>query len=123
MSPSLWVTVEKFSQQAVWLVLFAILAPILGPRPYGLFAIVLGLLAWLYLGALTMVICAEFNAVRAGRLWPRSLLSPFVDNIQLTPADERAYTAYAKTERHKPFENIDVSFGEPTPPGAAEPDP
>jgi PST family polysaccharide transporter len=41
MSPSLWVTIEKFSQQAVWLVLFAILAPILGPRPYGLFAIVM----------------------------------------------------------------------------------
>lgn len=34
-------TIEKFSQQAVWLVLFAILAPILGPRPYGLFAIVM----------------------------------------------------------------------------------
>jgi membrane protein len=90
---------------------------------YGLFAIVLGLLAWLYLGAVTMVICAEFNAVRAGRLWPRSLLSPFVDNIQLTPADERAYTTYAKTERHKTFENIDVSFGEPTQPGPAEADP
>lgn len=41
MSPSLWVTIEKFAQQAVWLVLFAILAPILGPRPYGLFAIVM----------------------------------------------------------------------------------
>ena len=41
MSPSLWVTVEKLSQQAVWLVLFAILAPILGPRPYGMFAIVM----------------------------------------------------------------------------------
>ncbi|HLZ66891.1 MAG TPA: oligosaccharide flippase family protein [Aliidongia sp.] len=41
MSPSLWVAVEKLSQQAVWLVLFAILAPILGPRPYGLFAIVM----------------------------------------------------------------------------------
>jgi PST family polysaccharide transporter len=41
MSPSLWVTIEKLSQQAVWLVLFAILAPILGPRPYGLFAIVM----------------------------------------------------------------------------------
>ncbi|MEA2756311.1 MAG: hypothetical protein QOJ54_2600 [Aliidongia sp.] len=41
MSPSLWITVEKLSQQAVWLLLFAILAPILGPRPYGLFAIVM----------------------------------------------------------------------------------
>jgi len=41
MSPTLWVTVEKVSQQALWLVLFAILAPILGPRAYGLFAIVM----------------------------------------------------------------------------------
>jgi len=41
MSPSLWVMVEKLSQQAVWLILFAVLAPILGPRPYGLFAIVM----------------------------------------------------------------------------------
>jgi O-antigen/teichoic acid export membrane protein len=41
MSPSLWVTVEKLSQQLVWVLLFAILAPILGPRPYGLFAIVM----------------------------------------------------------------------------------
>ncbi len=78
---------------------------------YGLFALVLGLLAWIYLGAVTVVICAEFNAVRAGRLWPRSLLAPFTDNTDLTPADQRAYTSYAKTERHKSFENIDVSFG------------
>jgi O-antigen/teichoic acid export membrane protein len=41
MSASFWVTIEKLSQQAVWLLLFAILAPILGPRPYGLFAIVM----------------------------------------------------------------------------------
>jgi membrane protein len=78
---------------------------------YGLFALVLGLLAWIYLDAVTVVICAEFNAVRAGRLWPRSLLAPFTDNADLTPADQRAYISYAKTERHKSFENIDVSFG------------
>jgi membrane protein len=83
---------------------------------YGLFAIVLGLLAWIYLGALTTVICAEFNAVRVGQLWPRGLLTPFTDNTDLTPADERAYTSYAKTERHKSFENIDVSFGQPAQP-------
>ena len=88
---------------------------------YGLFALVLGTLAWIYLGAVTTVICAEFNAVRAGQLWPRSLLAPFTDNADLTPADRRAYTSYAKTERHKSFENIDVSFGEPTQPGPAEP--
>jgi membrane protein len=80
---------------------------------YGLFAIVLGLLAWIYLGAVTTVICAQFNAVRAGQLWPRALLTPFTDNAELTPADQRAYTSYAMTERHKSFENIDVSFGKP----------
>jgi membrane protein len=86
---------------------------------YGLFALVLGTLAWIYLGALTTVLCAEFNAVRAGHLWPRSLLSPFTDNADLTPADQRAYTSYAQTERHKTYENIDVSFGER--PESAEP--
>jgi membrane protein len=88
---------------------------------YGLFALVLGLLAWIYLGAVTTVICAEFNAVRAGQLWPRSLLAPFADNVDLTCADRRAYTSYAKTERHKSFESIDVSFGERPPPESGEP--
>jgi membrane protein len=80
---------------------------------YGLFALVLGLLAWIYLGAVTTVLCAEVNAVRAGQLWPRALLTPFTDNADLTPADQRAYASYAKTERHKSFQNIDVSFGTP----------
>jgi len=88
---------------------------------YGLFALVLGLLAWIYLGAVTTVICAEFNAVCAGQLWPRSLLAPFTDNTDLTPADRRAYASYAKTERHKSFENIDVSFGERPHPRSAKP--
>jgi hypothetical protein len=88
---------------------------------YGLFALVLGTLAWIYVGAVTTVLCAEFNAVRAGQLWPRSLLTPFTDNVDLTPADRRAYTSYAKTERHKSFENIEVSFGQRPYPGSAEP--
>jgi membrane protein len=88
---------------------------------YGLFALVLGTLAWIYVGTLTTVICAEFNAVRVGKLWPRSLLAPFTDSADLTPADRRAYTSYAQTERHKSFENIDVSFGERPHPGPAEP--
>jgi membrane protein len=90
---------------------------------YGLFAIVLGMLAWIYVGALTTVLCAEFNAVRARHLWPRSLLSPFTNDAPLTAADQRAYASYAKTERHKTFENIDVSFGEPPRPGPEEPEP
>ena len=88
---------------------------------YGLFALVLGTLAWIYLGAVTTVMCAEFNAVRAWELWPRSLLAPFTDGSDLTPADRRAYTFYARTELHKSFENIDVSFGERPHPGPEEP--
>src|SRR5262249_57513687 len=38
-SPVTWVTIEKLTQQGLWLVLFVILAPILGPRAYGLFSI------------------------------------------------------------------------------------
>jgi O-antigen/teichoic acid export membrane protein len=34
-----WVTIEKLTQQLLWLVLFSILAPILGPRAYGQFSI------------------------------------------------------------------------------------
>jgi membrane protein len=40
----------------------------------GLFAFVLGLLTWLYLGGQVTVLAAELNVVRARRLWPRSLL-------------------------------------------------
>jgi len=40
-SPVAWMTTEKITQQVLWLVLFGILAPILGPRPYGIFSIVM----------------------------------------------------------------------------------
>lgn len=86
---------------------------------YGLFGLVLGLITWIYLGAVTIVVCAEVNVVRAERLWPRSLLTPFTDNVQLTPGDRRAYESYAVTERHKGFENVNVDFerqpGQPPP--------
>ena len=36
-----WLTSERVTQQALSLILFAVLAPILGPRPYGLFALVM----------------------------------------------------------------------------------
>jgi membrane protein len=82
---------------------------------YGLFAIVLGLLTWLYLGALTFILCAQSAAVRARRLWPRNLLAPFADDITLTGADKRAYTSYATTESYKPFEDVRVQFEEHPP--------
>jgi uncharacterized BrkB/YihY/UPF0761 family membrane protein len=43
---------------------------------YGVFAIVLGLLFWLYLGAQLTLYAAEVNVVAARRLWPRSRLRP-----------------------------------------------
>ncbi len=92
---------------------------------YGLFGIVLGLLAWIYLGALTVVVAAEVNVVRARRLWPRSLMTPFTDDVELTQADERAYRSYARSERHKGFETVDVRFDrrrDPAPDGEPEPD-
>jgi len=41
---------------------------------YGTFALVLGVLAWLHLGAQITVYCAELNTVLARRAWPRALL-------------------------------------------------
>lgn len=41
---------------------------------YGTFALVIGLLAWIHLGATFVVLGAETNVVRARRLWPRALL-------------------------------------------------
>ncbi|MEE4541857.1 YihY/virulence factor BrkB family protein [Streptomyces sp. V4-01] len=80
---------------------------------YGLFGIVLGLVTWIYLGALIFVLAAETASVRARRLWPRSLLTPFTDHVTLSAADQRAYTSYAMTETFKGFERVEVSFEPP----------
>jgi YihY family inner membrane protein len=78
---------------------------------YGVFGLVLGLIAWIYLLSLVIVFAAEINVVAQRRLWPRALLTPFTDRVQLTPADERAYAGYAESERHKGFQVVDVGFG------------
>ena len=81
---------------------------------YGVFGIVLGAITWIYLEALVVVLCAEINVVLHRRLWPRALLTPFTDDVDLTPADRRAYAGYARAERFKNFQRIDVDFdGEP----------
>jgi len=77
---------------------------------YGVFGLVLGLVAWIYLSATVTVLAAELNVVRACRLWPRSLLAPFTDGLPLTPADQRAYVSYVTVRRHKSAEQIDVRF-------------
>ena len=79
------------------------------------FALVLGLIAWIYVGALVVVFAVEYNAVREMTLYPRALLTPFTDNVQLTAADETAYSDQAQAQRAKGFQEIDVSFDPPTP--------
>ncbi len=45
-------------------------------QTYGTFAVVIGLLSWLYLGAQFSLFAAEINVVRSERLWPRSVAPP-----------------------------------------------
>ena len=76
----------------------------------GVFALVLGLIGLLYLASVALVICAEANVVRVVKLYPRALLTPLTDNVELTAGDERTYTNQAKAQRSKGFEQIDVTF-------------
>lgn len=73
-------------------------------QTYGTFAVLLGLLTWLYLQAQLTLFAAEVNVVRAAKLWPRSL------GGDLTDADKRAFAAYAEVEERHPAEDVGVGF-------------
>ncbi|HEY1834558.1 MAG TPA: YihY/virulence factor BrkB family protein [Solirubrobacteraceae bacterium] len=75
----------------------------------GLFAFVLGLLAWLYLGGQVTLLAAEVNVVRARRLWPRSFFGD-----ELLDADKRVLEASAEVEERHARENVEVDFDAPT---------
>lgn len=75
-----------------------------------IFALTLGLLVLIYVAANMAVIGVQINVVMTNRLWPRALLTPFTDNVDLTDADRRAYASYAKSQRHKGFETVSVTF-------------
>ena len=79
------------------------------------FALVLGLFAFLFLVSAMVVFGHEINVVAYQRLYPRALLTPFTDNVSLTEADRRAYTRYAKSQRHKGFQSIETRFDGPRP--------
>lgn len=76
----------------------------------GVFGLVLGLVAWLYVTAVSIALSVELNVVLAKRLWPRALLTPFTDDVNLTRGDRRSYSDSAKAQRAKGFETVDVSF-------------
>ncbi len=74
------------------------------------FGFVLGLIGLIYIASVMAVLGVEINVVLARRLWPRALLTPFTDSVDLTEADRRAYAMYAQMQRHKGFETVSVRF-------------
>ncbi len=76
----------------------------------GIFAIVIGLFAFFHIAAMGVVLSAEADVVRHARLWPRALLTPFTDDVDLTDGDRRAYTQQARIGRFKGYQHIDVGF-------------
>lgn len=74
------------------------------------FGLVLGLMGLIFVAALVAILGIEINVVLTRRLWPRALLTPFTDSVDLTDADRRAYALYAQAQRHKGFETVRVRF-------------
>jgi YihY family inner membrane protein len=77
---------------------------------YGVFAVVLGLLAWIYLAVEITVYAAEVNVVLARRLWPRSIVQP-----PLTEADRASMALQALQNQRRPEQHIEVTFGDRQP--------
>ena len=74
---------------------------------YGIFGLVLGLLAWLRLQAQLTLYAVEADVVRARRLWPRSLFPP-----PLNDQDRAALRAYVEIEQLRPEIRVETHFGE-----------
>jgi YihY family inner membrane protein len=77
---------------------------------YGVFATVLGLVAWLYLAARVTVYSAEVNVVLSRRLWPRSLIQP-----PLTKADRASFTLQALQNQRREEQVVTVRFRDSDP--------
>jgi YihY family inner membrane protein len=75
---------------------------------YGFFAVVLGLLAWIALGAQVTLYGAELNVVLARHLWPRALVQP-----PLTLADQRVLADIAVSQTRRPEQEVQVRFTAP----------
>lgn len=73
---------------------------------YGVFGVVLGILAWFYLQAQITLYLVELDVVRVRKLWPRSLAPP-----PLTQADLRAYQMYAEASLLRPELEVAVRAG------------
>lgn len=78
---------------------------------YGVFAIVIGLLSWIYLAATVTLLAAEINVVLSRRLWPRSF--SVISEQPLTSGDENALRQRAGIEERRADEDVSVAFEEP----------
>jgi membrane protein len=72
---------------------------------YGTFAVVIGLLSFIYLSVLVGVVVTEANAVAARKLWPRSLrspsdgvLAPYPRSCRCRPPAQRRSSRYEQTQ-------------------------
>ena len=72
---------------------------------YGVFGLVLGLLAWLTVQARVMLLLLEADCVRARRLWPRTVVSD-----GLLPGDRAALDDLAHTQRRHRWMRIEVGY-------------
>ena len=72
---------------------------------YGTFALVIGLLVWISLGAQVTLYGAEINVVWFRRLWPRSMVQPPINE-----GDFKVYRAIAERARMRPEVEVTVSF-------------
>ncbi|HLK78806.1 MAG TPA: YhjD/YihY/BrkB family envelope integrity protein [Streptosporangiaceae bacterium] len=72
---------------------------------YGVFAVVITLLSWLYLGSQLVLWAAEINVVLRYRLWPRSVTQP-----PLTRADRLVLRRLAEMEVRRPEQEVTASF-------------
>jgi YihY family inner membrane protein len=77
---------------------------------YGVFATVLGLIAWIYLAVEVTVYSAEINVVLARRLWPRAMVQP-----PLTEADRASMALQALQNQRRPEQRIEVTFDDREP--------
>ena len=77
---------------------------------YGVFATVLGLMAWIYLAVEITVYCAEINVVLNRRLWPRSIVQP-----PLTEADRASMALQALQNQRRPEQHVEVTFNDRPP--------
>lgn len=76
---------------------------------YGVFGLVLGLIAWLMVQARVTVLLLEADCVRVKRMWPRTL-----DGSDLVPGDVRAFDAYAAAQQRRHGMRVVVEYGDAT---------